>query len=196
MTHQQGEHILGLVSKTNDLLKRFIHNTPHSRKKIKFHDGDERSCIQSTAMWPVTKTLCGKRPDTPVTKTKEICEMEQFGTPIDLAEADANKLQPCSSPCKSKKVLHVVDSHDSILKLINPIGFWTLEYHVTGAKSVSLFVPSPSTWFNEYVDKASPMHEPTNMSDCMIQIMPRHLHHYTRNSCVFVVTFVLAIEKA
>ena len=106
------------------------------------------------------------------------------------------ELIPCLTSRKSKKVLHVVDSHDSFLEVINTVGFWTLEYHVSGANSVSLFVPSPSTWFNEYVDKASPMHEPSGMSDCMIQIMSRLLHHYTSNSCVFVVPFALAIEKS
>ena len=83
-------------------------------------------------------------------------------------EPDVKELIPSLTSRKSKKVLHVLDSHNSILEVTNTVGFWTLEYHVTGANYVSLFVPSPSTWFNEYVDKASPMHEPSGMSDCMI----------------------------
>ena len=53
-------------------------------------------------------------------------------------EPDVKELIHCVTSRKSKKVLHVVDSHDSFLEVINTVGFWTLEYHVTGAKILYL----------------------------------------------------------
>jgi hypothetical protein len=46
---------------------------------------------------------------------------------------------------KSKKVLCVVDCSNTVLEVVDTVGFWTLEYNLSGSKSVSLFVPSPST---------------------------------------------------
>ena len=92
-------------------------------------------------------------------------------------------------------MLHVLGSKDRVMEVINTVGFWTLQYSVPSVGTVTLFVPTPSTWFSEYVEKASAMHEPANMTDCMVQMLSRLAYHLTQNENIFVVPFALVIEQ-
>ena len=108
----------------------------------------------------------------------------------------AVEISPVSIRKKQKKVLHVVGSEDRVMNVINTVGFWTLQYIVPEVGVVSLFVPSVSTWFSEYVDKASMMHEPANMTDCMVQMLSRLANHVTQSQETYVVPFALEIDHS
>jgi hypothetical protein len=184
ISNQQVEHLIQLTTETNALVKQIMSQlAPSARKKIRFESNINANSRVTTSIQH-NNTLAS-------TDIREILVNDNASSePVELEKPETLPFKK-----KSKKVLHVVDCDNTVLKVVDTVGFWTLEYNVSGSKSVSLFVPSPSTWFREYVEKASPMHEPTNITDCMIQIMSRLLHHYTTSSSVFVVPFVVAIEQ-
>lgn len=222
ITYEQAENIIKSTHETNALMKRILAQTvPSSRKKLRFDDDSETN--NTTTHDNFTKksdddptdndfisnatSSPAKPPFKPKNHLKQDISARKTSSPtqhdiqLDIISA-ATSSPPqhedlvLSTHNKSKKVLHVVDCKDNELEVIDTVGFWTLEYHVSGSKLVSLFVPTPATWIREYVNTASPMHEPTNMTDCMVQIMTRLINHYTTTSSIFVVPFALSIEKS
>ena len=183
ITYQQAEQIIKLTEETNALMKRLLGETVSSaRKRLRFDDVVEMDSIT---------TLEIAHTDSPGDNHNHTEQPGKF------VSAPANMSDICPLPLKnkSKKVLHVVDCRNTVLEVIDTVGFWTLEYHVSGSKSVSLFVPSPANWFREYATVTSPSNEPTDMTDCMVQIMVRLLNHYTATSSIHVVPFVLSLES-
>lgn len=187
ITNQQVEQLIQLTMETNALVKQLVAQlTPSARKKI---------CVEknNNANSKLTSSLqCNK-----ISSDNTFLDTDIAKSVVDYNSlpVEEKKTQPIPLHNKSKKVLHVLDSDNTVLEVVDPVGFLTLEHIVGGSKSVSLFVPSPTNWFRQYVERASPMHEPADMSDCMIQIMTRLLHYYTTSSSVFVVPFAVIIEQ-
>ena len=83
MTYHQGEVLINLVTKTNNLLNRFLHTTKTSRKKIRFNDGDPVTQNPSISAWPINNSVWSEHADNiAVLKSEEVRKNEKVDTQI------------------------------------------------------------------------------------------------------------------
>ena len=89
---------------------------------------------------------------------------------------------------------NAIAKKDDDQTLVNSLGFYSLEYNNNNENAVTIYLPQISDWFRKCISSVDKKREPTNMPDCMCQILAVLANVKTNDSCLEVVPFLVSID--